>query len=272
MYNRAAFREAAVPYPSRDWDLDEFLAAARKLTLERDGDGHIDQYGFHGILDRSLFGASFISDDGQRSLCTTPAMIDYLQTNLDLAATHQVATPPRRATDQALDVYSMFRQRRMAMFRTVTPYLPELLDRCADMDWDIALNPTVRQRGQWASSQAVVISAATRHPREAWRLCKAFLTPAFQKRIAALGLAPNRAVAAEVVAEHTGRPEHLALLLAAGDALYPTPRVPYLQELRTHWLNGCMAVFAQRATPEAAMARAHDDITAAIAKKKRYKR
>jgi multiple sugar transport system substrate-binding protein len=46
-YNMDAFDEAGIPYPSEDgWTWDEFLNAAKALTVDRDNDGRIDRYGF----------------------------------------------------------------------------------------------------------------------------------------------------------------------------------------------------------------------------------
>ncbi|MCD6405020.1 MAG: extracellular solute-binding protein, partial [Planctomycetes bacterium] len=45
-YNKDLLDEAGVDYPNRDWTRDDLLAAAKKLTKDRDGDGRIDQWGF----------------------------------------------------------------------------------------------------------------------------------------------------------------------------------------------------------------------------------
>ncbi|MDT8305466.1 MAG: extracellular solute-binding protein, partial [Anaerolineae bacterium] len=44
-YNADLFRAAALPLPSDDWTWDDFVAAARALTQDHDGDGRVDQYG-----------------------------------------------------------------------------------------------------------------------------------------------------------------------------------------------------------------------------------
>lgn len=44
-YNRALFDSAGLPYPADNWTWDEFLATARALTRDVDGDGTIDQWG-----------------------------------------------------------------------------------------------------------------------------------------------------------------------------------------------------------------------------------
>lgn len=45
-YNKDAFDAAGVPYPEQGWTWDQFLDAAKKLTVDKDSDGMIDQYGF----------------------------------------------------------------------------------------------------------------------------------------------------------------------------------------------------------------------------------
>lgn len=45
-YNMDAFDAAGVPYPDDDWTWQEFLDAAKALTIDENGDGRIDQHGF----------------------------------------------------------------------------------------------------------------------------------------------------------------------------------------------------------------------------------
>ena len=45
-YNKDMFDKAGVAYPTADWTWDDLRAAAKKLTLDTNGDGKIDQYGF----------------------------------------------------------------------------------------------------------------------------------------------------------------------------------------------------------------------------------
>lgn len=53
-YNKVLFDRAGLPYPRDGWTRDEFLAASRALTLDRDGDGTVDQWGT--ALERRFFG------------------------------------------------------------------------------------------------------------------------------------------------------------------------------------------------------------------------
>jgi multiple sugar transport system substrate-binding protein len=52
-YNKNLFDRAGVPYPGKDWTWDEFVADARRLTRDTNGDGVVDQWGFW--LDRRDF-------------------------------------------------------------------------------------------------------------------------------------------------------------------------------------------------------------------------
>ncbi|TYB83647.1 MAG: sugar ABC transporter substrate-binding protein [Kosmotoga sp.] len=45
-YNKDMFDEAGLNYPDSTWDWFDFLNAAEKLTVDKDGDNKIDQWGF----------------------------------------------------------------------------------------------------------------------------------------------------------------------------------------------------------------------------------
>lgn len=54
-YNQDMFQAADVPFPADDWTWDDFLAKARRLTVDLDGDDRIDQFGFANSLSEWLF-------------------------------------------------------------------------------------------------------------------------------------------------------------------------------------------------------------------------
>jgi multiple sugar transport system substrate-binding protein len=73
-YNKDLFDRAGVPYPDGDWTWESFVAAARRLTRDTDGDGRVDQWGFW--LDRRDFmwipsiwalGGDVLCPDGARA-------------------------------------------------------------------------------------------------------------------------------------------------------------------------------------------------------------
>lgn len=70
-YNRSAFDAAGIGYPAADWTWDDFRAAAEALTIDADGDGTPEQYGYwvygrYAQTDPWVFrnGGRFVTEDG----------------------------------------------------------------------------------------------------------------------------------------------------------------------------------------------------------------
>ncbi|MBT7299042.1 MAG: sugar ABC transporter substrate-binding protein [Victivallales bacterium] len=271
-YNRKLFEAAGVPCPTDDWTFDEFLDRAKRMTVDADGDGRPEQYGFKGGLERAAFGAHVITSDGQQPLCNSPEMIRALQVGMDLADKWKVSPLPEDSDVQSLDTYAYFRQGKAAMMTMYTWNLPFLVEKCGGMDWDIVNMPTVKQRGHWASSQAILVSVDTPHPEESWLLCQEFFADKVQKTMAQRGLPPNQRVAREYMAEFKGPPANWAALYKARDSLYPTPRIANLSEIMSLYSSASSGVSAHRATPEDAMAKAEKAINLYLKRKRRRKR
>jgi multiple sugar transport system substrate-binding protein len=269
-YNKALFDEAGLPYPTDGWTLDDFIRTARALTLDRDSDGRIDQYGFEGDLDISLFNAKVISEQGKGALCNSPEMMDFLQTNVDLAEKYRVSPHGRQMVNEALrDPVTVFRQGHTAMMTMATWNMPELQDRCANMRWDVVSNPIVRRHGHWGSCQAIVISKDTNHPDEAWLLAKQFLAKDFQIGKFPVILPSSLAAQRELAASTHGKPPSVASMIVASHALQRMPRVANMHELMQFWLDATDSVWTLRATPAGAMRRAEAEINRAIAMQQR---
>ncbi len=80
-YNKDMFDAAGVAYPTADWTYADFRSAAKTLTLDKDGDGSTDQWGFWAeVLDPEPFWGSVIWAHGGdivdiaagKTLITTP--------------------------------------------------------------------------------------------------------------------------------------------------------------------------------------------------------
>ena len=268
VYNKKLFDEAGIPYPSDDWDFDEFLEIAKKLTIDKDGDGQIDQYGFRGGLHRASFGAEFYTPDGQQALCNTPEMIKFLQTKWDLANKYKIKPSLellfQEGSTQTVDYYAPFIQGRYAIFDIHDTRRPVMLEKFVDMDWDYVLCPKIKRHAQWTSSAGIVISADTRHPNESWELFKIFISDQFQKAMSFAGMPSKIKLVEEVIAEHRGPPSNLEALLKAYDFLYPTPRVPNLKELEAIFVEGDQRAMLGLTTPKEAMEEAQRKMTRAI--------
>lgn len=143
VYNREMFRRANVPEPHDHWTMEEFLDTAKKLTIDLDGDGHLDYHGFwlptwiYWQPFHYAFGATYL--DPTRTTWTlwgpeAQASYTFWQ---DLSWRHNVA--PRRIELEMLSASMPFMTGSVAMF--VTGPWTMLRLNAAGMDYDIAPIP-----------------------------------------------------------------------------------------------------------------------------------
>ncbi len=273
-YNKDLFDKYHVPYPRDDWNVDDFIKTAKALTKDTNNDGKIDQYGFSGRLNMSCFDAAIISDDGQKALCNSPQMLDYIKFNINLVFKEKICPPPNSDMFSSADKFSVFHHGKIAMMRFFTFDLPYLRDQCADMRWDIVVSPVAKRKGYWASSNAYLISADTKHPDASWLLFKEFISRRFQLALASETMPANLDVAKYAFEHNTQPPDNIKCLLGTVDYLYPYPRVANLQEImRAYWLD-LSKVYSfydkpsMRVSPEEAMKRAESRINEIIKRNK----
>lgn len=102
-YNRKLFDAAAVAYPRDGWTWDEFVATAKALTKDIDGDGNTDQWGT--VIVRPFYawqamiwsgGGDILTADGRQAsgALDSPATIAALDFLTSLTTRHGVAPPP----------------------------------------------------------------------------------------------------------------------------------------------------------------------------------
>jgi multiple sugar transport system substrate-binding protein len=103
MYRQDLFESAGLSGPPKDWD--ELVEFAKKLTVDKDGDGNIDQWGYafsasptgETILETfgsflNMAGGKLWNDDGTAAF-NSPEGEAALQFMTDLVHTHKVAPP-----------------------------------------------------------------------------------------------------------------------------------------------------------------------------------
>ncbi|OPZ65015.1 MAG: Bacterial extracellular solute-binding protein [Firmicutes bacterium ADurb.Bin506] len=125
LLNPAIFAERGVSLPKlpeRGWTVDEFLAAAKKLTFDRDGDGKIDVYALSfPATDLSvmmgwmhLFGARLFNEDETAIALNSPEGVRALEFVVDAIYKHKIA-PEGAAGMGIYDSINMFHQGKTAM-------------------------------------------------------------------------------------------------------------------------------------------------------------
>ena len=185
-YNRDHFDAAALPYPTPDWTWDDLVAAAKKLTIDRNGDGMIDQWGYFGLeydgFARTNGGKS-MDVVNRKSTWSTPEFIEAIRFCQDLIYKHKVApSPDLQVEGQAfttgkasMTVSGVWNIRKFNKSR----YL-----------WDMTSIPTDtrdRKRITAGGGMGHCIYAGTKHPKEAWMLVKFLSSEKSQRELAKSG-------------------------------------------------------------------------------------
>ncbi len=109
-YNVTAFKEAGLDPDKPPTNTEEFLEAAQKLTVDKDGDGTIDQYGISlGYSAGGPFrtwmsllwqqGGKVLTDDGLKAAFNTPEGEKALQFLYDWVYTYKISPKAEEDTD-----------------------------------------------------------------------------------------------------------------------------------------------------------------------------
>jgi len=189
-YNTKVFDEMGIPYPEENWTWDDFLETAKKLTVDKNGDGKIDQYGFL-VTDR-LFsaapfvygaGGKFMSDDYSQALINSSESKEALQFYVDLVQKHKVALhlPGANPANQ----FDAFISGQAAMVSMPRASIVNLLGK---MEFDIAHNPKgPKGIGGVFGIGGYAIMSNTKHPEEAWTFMKWLASKEQQTRMTSTG-------------------------------------------------------------------------------------
>jgi multiple sugar transport system substrate-binding protein len=186
-----AFDAAGIPYPSEEgWTWEEFLEAAEALTLDEDGDGVIDQWGFwmwrgrYAQTEGWVYqnNGSLLNEDKTRFAPDENAVeaLDFLT---DLISVHEVAPPPsefegiRQQDVVPLGFAAMFVDGNWQMnnFRAQHEANPDTAFRFAAAP--IPRGPQWEEDTAFGWADMFGIAADTEHPQEAWHLVKCITGP-----------------------------------------------------------------------------------------------
>lgn len=239
-YNQDMFDAAGVPYPADDWTWDDFVATARALTQDFDGDGRIDQYGLG--VEPSLYrlvpfvyqnGAPLVDDMTfpSRLTLSRPPSLEALQWFVDLRQVHGVT--PDRLEETSLDSESRFIAGTIGMYlnsRRGTPSYREI-ERFV---WDVAPLPRGKETAGILHSDAYCLSAAAENKEAAWSFIEFANSHEGQTIIAASGrTVPSLISVAESDAflEPDKLPRRAYVWLDMIDTLRPVPVISTWEEV-----------------------------------------
>jgi multiple sugar transport system substrate-binding protein len=174
-YDRDLFDAADVPYPAAGWTWDDFLATAKALTKDLDGDGRTDQFGL-GTEVSLIRVAPFIWQNGGELVLVEsngqPIRLAVDQTRaleaigwfVDLQLVHGVV--PDALEEEAESSESRFLAGRTAMYLNSRRGVPTY--RGAPFDWDVAPLPRRERAAGILHSDAYCMPTAARDKEATW--------------------------------------------------------------------------------------------------------
>ena len=168
-YNKTMFEEAGIPLPDKDkpYTFEEFVEVSKKLSIDKDGDGKLDQWGTGLNVTWSLQpfvwsnGADWLDETHTKVTVDDPAFIEAFQYFADLQNVHKVT--PSVAEGQTLDTYQRFMQGQIAFF----PIAPWDLAAFKDLKFDYDVIPwpagSTGETKAWIGSLGIGVSEKTEH-------------------------------------------------------------------------------------------------------------
>lgn len=192
-YNKDMFDTAGLAYPTADWTYDDLLTASKALTLDKDGDGKIDQFGlWTDTWDMELFwssaiwayGGEIISEDHTKTLIGEGGARDAWA-YIDSLYKEGVMPSPTTAGEYGDDLF----QSNMAAMTTIGHWaVPGYVQ--AGLNFDVVPMPTgPAGKATSVNSAGFVVSKGSKNPDAAFEFIKFALSEAGQKRLAELGFA-----------------------------------------------------------------------------------
>jgi len=172
-YNKDLFARSGVNALPTDWMGDalgwnEFVAMAKKLTVDRDGDGTPEEYGlqgfgaYGGFNMLGMWNATDVDQDRTRYLGNTPEVIRALMFTTSLWLEHNV-------------IGGNFLQNRAAMCPIQVYYLNTLVQATEQGNapsWSIGILPKGDARASQAGFHSIGMAAASKNIAQAGQLLK----------------------------------------------------------------------------------------------------
>jgi multiple sugar transport system substrate-binding protein len=193
-YNKDMFDAAKVAYPNDSWTWDDLRKTAAKLTLDKNSDGKIDQWGFWaeaydmeplwGALVWS-FGGEVLDAPGGKTLIGSEKATAAFQFLSDMWLTDKSMPSAEQLKQYGTDgFFAGISAMGVSGHWVVPDYAPQ------KFKWDVAPMPKgPAGRATSVNSAGFVIAKDSKHPDEAWEFVKYAFGDKGQAELAKIGLA-----------------------------------------------------------------------------------
>lgn len=227
-YNKTMFDSAGIPYPDDSWTWETLGEVARELTMDTDGDGTTDQWGFLAETGYYLhfnvikaFGGEVLNEERTASTINSPEAIEATEF---LVGMIEDGTSPSPVVLEGLG--NPFQTGRVAMVFAGSFNIQAFRD-ITEFDWDIAVAPEgPAQRSTYVGGNpSKVISSMAADKDAAWNFIQWVMNNQTVDNILLPGTFPNYRPTLETWLEEEAdsKPESLNVVLdstAFGYGLY----------------------------------------------------
>ena len=240
-YNKDIFDKYNVPYPSKDWTIDEFVNTSKKLTKDLNNDGKPDIYGV-SFREEPLFWLPYLWSNGgglisidcckKEIIIDKPESIEAIQLYADLRNKYHVA--PTKSEAGSATMAQLFMQGKLAMHLSGRWFVP-IYRKTIKFNWDITGFPAGKAGSiVGCDSSGWAISSKTKHPQQAWRFIQFLASKNSIEKFTQSGLiTPARMDVANstIFLDKTMSPENPEFFIKAIKNSIPTPVNKNYQEI-----------------------------------------
>jgi len=240
-YNRDLFKAAGLREPWLGWTWDDFLRTARKLTKDRDGDGHLDQFGctYLGWMNGMIFvweaGGRLYNEEMTRCVVDSPQAIEGIRFNQDLLFKYRVAPKSTDLPGMAAD--NMFFNGHVAMLISGS-YSKPWMRTLKGINWEIGHMPAgPAGPATRLTCDGIALWKESKHKQEGWQFIRFLLSDYGQRRIASLdrGIPAIRRIASEPEFVRPDTPQTEERFLESMEYAHLQPINEYWGEAKVVW-------------------------------------
>ena len=251
-YNRTMFEKTGLPEPKEGWGLDEFLAAAKKLTRDQNGDGINDQFGLGlqpGLASLTPFiwmnGVDIVNDRTApiKLSFDLPEAKEALRWFINLQLESKVT--PGQEQEELVNSASRFILGNVAMYiggRSATPTFRTI----SSFSWDVAPLPVGIQSASLLESSGYCIASRSETIKPAWAFVEFAAGPIGQSIAASSGSfvpALRKIAESAVFLQGEKLPGNSQVWLDAQTYLKHFPAVPHWMEIESIYNNNIANAF-----------------------------
>ncbi|WP_407359145.1 sugar ABC transporter substrate-binding protein [Microbacterium sp. LTA6] len=168
-YNKTMFDAAGIPLPDPEvpYTWAEFVDVAKKLTLDTNADGTLDQWGTGLNVQWNLQpfvwsnGGDWLNEDRTKVTVDTPEFAEALQFFADMSNVEKVT--PSTSDAQTLDTYQRWMQGQIGFF-PVGPWDVPTYEKL-DFEWDLIPYPVgaTGETATWTGTLGIAVAETTKN-------------------------------------------------------------------------------------------------------------